>query len=255
MYTNHDDLEQPPNNAILWRYQTIDKFRSLIAENALHFARLDKLDDPREGTLPFATEQAIKDFLRTSNKEKRIDNLNLLQQQMLAVNSWHWGDYENNLMWSSYANPGVAFKTRFDLLKECFRLPNYPIYGCVVQYVDHDIDSVVRTEPADQGMQWSAFAMAALKYPSFQGEKEVRLIRYLMDTAVDSNTNTRIPFQRTKFGVFVEVKYLHNLLPEVILSPDAGGELEDEVKELIRPINDKLPQTWKIQISRSTLYR
>ncbi len=254
MYATHHDLVQPPDNAILWRYQTLETFRSLILERALHFARLDKLHDPREGTLTSATAQAIKDFLVIPNKERSIENTNALQQRLFAVNCWHWDDYENNLMWSSFANPGVAIKTRFDSLKECFRLTPYPIYGAVVQYVDHHCDLAVRAELAGQGLQWSALEMAALKYPSFQGEKEVRLIRYLMDAVYDGRTGIRIRQNYTANGTLAKVSYLHKLLPEVILSPDTGGELEEEVKELVRPINDQLPQSWKIQIRRSTLY-
>ena len=253
MYTSDPALIEPPDDAILWRYQRIDKFRSFVKESALHFAYLQKLDDPREGTLTSAMVRAVKDFWVVSNKERKLEDVNAIQRRLVAVNCWHWDDYENSLMWSSYAHPGVAIKTRFDLLKECFRLTPHPIYGGSVQYIDHDIDDTVRVEPLGQGLTWSTFELACLKYPSFKGEKEVRLIAYLANKSYDGITGELIPYRATEFGVFVEVS-LYRLLSEVVLSPDAGSELEEEVRELVKPINDALPLNKQIRVNRSTLY-
>ena len=253
MYTPHPDIVEPPDDAVLWRYQSIDKFRSLVMDSALHFARLDKLVDPREGTMPAPAAQVLKEFWKVPDKETRVKHVNALQQQLVAVNCWHWNDYENSLMWGSYARPGLAVKTTFASLKESFRLTPYPVYGGEVRYVNHDKDETNRVELHGEWLQWSMFELGSLKYPSFKGEKEVRLLRDLATKVFDGKTGDLIPFKATASGVFVEVN-LYQLLSEVILSPDAGVELDAEVKELIRPINERLPPSRQVQVQRSTLY-
>ena len=256
MYRSHPDLIEPPDDAILWRYQSIDKLRSLMDNWALHFARLDKLgdpSDPREGTLPSASAQTVIDFWKIPNKDRRIEGTNQLMQSLVAVNCWHWDDYESSLMWKSYAHPGVAIKTTFNSLKESFQHIPYPVYGGVVQYNDHDRDDTIRVGPLGIGLAWSTFEIASLKYPSYKGEQEVRLIRWLEDSVYDGNTGQLIPHRSTASGVFVEVN-LYRLLSELILSPNARCGLEEEVNELVKPINERLPQSRKIGVKRSTLY-
>ena len=50
-------LKPAPHDAV-WRYTDVPKFVSLLAHRALYFARLDRLDDPFEGSLPRRTGAA-----------------------------------------------------------------------------------------------------------------------------------------------------------------------------------------------------
>ena len=246
-------LIEPADSDTLWRYQTFGKFQSLVNEEALFFCRLDKLSDPREGTLPSATADSIKDFLIIPNKDDTIKLYNQVARTTVAVNCWHLGDYENALMWSSYANPGIAIKTTFASLKDSLRLSYSHVEGGVVQYIDHNKDDIVRVRSEGQGREWSSGEMATLKYQSFEGEKEFRLISNLLVTIIDGNTSRVIKPKRTNNGIFVNVN-LRRLLHEVVISPDADDELESKTRALMVPINNRLPLNSRIPINRSTLY-
>ena len=249
----NQSLLEPAESDILWRYQTICKFQSIVKEKALFFCRLDKLNDPREGTLPSATADAIRDFLTIPNKNEGIRNINEVTRAITAVNCWNLSDYENALMWSSYANPGVAIKTTFASLKNSLKLSIPRVEGSIVKYLDHDKDDIVRILSKEQGKLSLSVEMATLKYRPFEGEKEFRLISNLLDKHIDGNTGTLIELKRTDNGIFVGVN-LYSLLHEVVLSPGADDELESRVWNLIEPINDGLPLNSRIPVSRSTLY-
>ena len=246
-------LIEPADDDTLWRYQTFGKFQSMVHEEALFFCRLDKFDDPREGTLPSATADAINDFLITPNKDARIQHFNETTRAITAVNCWHLGDYENALMWRSYANPGVAVKTTFASLKDSLRWSPPSVYGGIVQYIDHQTDEIVRTGSMGQGKEWSSFEMATLKRQPFEGEKEFRLISNLLHTVVDGNTGNIIEPKQIDNGIFVGVN-LYRLLEEVVISPDADDQWVAKIKALVEQINDRLPRNSKIPVNKSTLY-
>ena len=251
---NHDPaLIQPADNDILWRYQTCDKFQSLVNDAALFFCRLDKLRDPREGTLPSKTTDTIKEFLTVTNKDERIQFFNGTNRALTAVNCWHLGDHENALMWDNYGHGGVAVKTTFASLKDSLRLSPPSVCGGIVQYMDHQTDETIRVRSMGQGKEWSSFEMATLKYQPFAGEKEFRLIANLLDTVRDGQTGKVIEPKRTENGIFVGVN-LYMLLHEVVISPDAGSLAESKIRTLVDPINERLPRNRKIPVTKSTLY-
>ena len=253
--TKHKDpsLIEPADDDSLWRYQDFCKFQSLVKENALFFCRLERLKDPREGTLPSATADALKDFLRIPNKDERVRSFAEMTRAITTVNCWHLSNYENALMWSSYADPGVAIKTTFASLKDSLRLSHPQVQGGIVQYIDHDTDEAVRIQSQGQYKEWSSGEMAILKYQSFEGEKEFRLISYLTSKVIDGNTGRIIEPKRTDDGIFVNVS-LYQLLQEVVISPYADDELESKVRALMEPINNGLPLNSRIPIYKSTLY-
>ena len=246
-------LIQPADGDTLWRYQTFPKFQSLVTKQALFFCRLDKLGDPREGKLPSATADSIKDFLNTRNKDDTIKLSNELTRATVVVNCWQMSNYEDALMWQSYANPGVAIKTTFSSLKDSLRLSYSHVEGGIVQYIDHDKDEIVRVQSEGRGRQWSSGEMATLKYRAFEGEKEFRLLSNLLVTVIDGNSGMVVEPKRTDSGIFVNVN-LYRLLDEVVISPHADDELESSIRTLLEPINDRLPLISRIPINRSTLY-
>lgn len=253
--TEHKDpsLIEPADGDSLWRYQTFCKFQSLVQEKALFFCRLDKLKDQREGTLPLATANSIKHFLQIPNKDETIQLSNEITRSNTAVNCWNLSNYEDALMWGNYAKRGVAIRTTFASLKDSLRLSPTSVIGGLVQYIDHDKDEVVRAQTQGQGKVWSSGEMATLKYQSFDGEKEFRLISYLLDKVIDGNTGNAIEPIRTENGIFVNVS-LYQLLREVVISPDAESELETKVRTLMEPINNGLPLSSRVPINKSTLY-
>ena len=51
MYKQDVRFNAALGDAVLWRFMSFTKFVSLLARNALFFARADKLGDPFEGSL------------------------------------------------------------------------------------------------------------------------------------------------------------------------------------------------------------
>lgn len=246
-------LLEPSDSDTLWRYQTFCKFQSLVKEGALFFCRLDNLDDPREGRLPRATADSIRDFLVIPNRDDTINLLDKVTRATLTVNCWQLSEHENSLMWSSYAKPGIAIKTTFSSLKESLKFSNSYVQGGIVQYIDHETDDAIRVQSEGQGKTWLSNEIATLKFQGFNGEREFRLISNLLYKVQDGKTGEIIEPKRTANGIYVNVN-LYRLLHEVVVSPDAEDELESKVRSLVEPINSRLPRSQQILIRRSNLY-
>src|SRR5947207_3686476 len=128
---------QPESDSVrTWRYMSFSKLLALLQSRALHFTRIDQLQDPFEGAQPI---QNLRDpgrleeytvFGDTSGMSE--DQKHLLAQAMLAphpldrqvvaVNCWYMTDYESAAMWPLYAqgNEGVAIQSAVGRLKRAF---------------------------------------------------------------------------------------------------------------------------------------
>ena len=54
----HKELEKitsPKDDAILWRYMSLEKFANILATKSLFFTRADKFEDTFEGHVPRQT--------------------------------------------------------------------------------------------------------------------------------------------------------------------------------------------------------
>ena len=57
MHKEHEYLDIPPDDVVLWRYMDFTKFVSLLEKSALFFPRADKLGDPFEGYWPISADE------------------------------------------------------------------------------------------------------------------------------------------------------------------------------------------------------
>ena len=147
MYENTEpSLIEPSDDAILWRYLSLWKFRSLIEDWSLFFCQLDKLVDTREGSLPQGTANYIRKSLSIPDKDKKIGFFEGANRLVLAVNCWHIHEYENSLMWDSYAKQGVAIRTTVASLRNSLERAFSHVQGGMVRYLDHDKDEVIRAQ-------------------------------------------------------------------------------------------------------------
>ncbi|MCY4577629.1 MAG: DUF2971 domain-containing protein [Chloroflexi bacterium] len=252
MYENTEpSLIEPSDDAILWRYLSLRKLRSLIEDRSLFFCQLDKLVDTREGSLPQGTANHIRKSLSTPDKEEKIGSFEDVNRLVIAVNCWHIHEYENSLMWDAYAKQGVAIRTTFASLRNSLDMAFSHVQGGMVRYIDHDKDEENRAQSLERGSQWSAIEMATLKHPSFEGEKEFRLITNLLDdvTIMNESTGEITKPIRIENGIFVNVN-LYRMMHEVILSPHCDDESERAVLSLMQSRSTLA----EIPVSRSTLY-
>jgi hypothetical protein len=162
------------------------KYVALLRSNSLHFARLDKLEDPFEGSL---TKAEYEEYQATAAQGEAKGDLPddwkgryfdvLLQNARNArrscyVNCWHINHHESEAMWRLYSQSGfaIALRSTYSTLRDTLPTGQEggvyvgPFLGKVT-YVDHF------TEQLPKG---NALAPIMNKRPSFDHEQECRAI-------------------------------------------------------------------------------
>ena len=103
-------------DGLIWRYLTLDKFQSLLRDQAIWFSRVDNFDDAFEGSLSEATWTVVR-YPADMPPEtiQRLKKVNQWQRQWTHITCWHYANYENSLMWAAYAPKpySVAIRTTF----------------------------------------------------------------------------------------------------------------------------------------------
>ena len=186
--------KKPNDNDILWRYLSFSKFVSMLKNQTLFFARIDKFEDPFEGAKGIIEnepkwDEFYKDFLQKTitHPPKGIDWPYKTQEQIEAccasllndlkvsgeisrlhtyVNCWHKNDFESEAMWKLYCpdiKQGIAIKTTYGKLFNALNKKRYIQIG-EIQYIDY----TKRLLEGDDAFWY--------KRKSFEHEKEVRAI-------------------------------------------------------------------------------
>ncbi len=171
MYQEHPHIKPLPADATLWRFMDLAKFMSMLENNALFFARVDKLGDPFEGSFP----KNNVDVDPSSLKEPVVaelykDHMSFVEKirPFALVNCWHENTHESFAMWSVYSGKrnGIAIKTNFESLSKCFTCNNAIFIG-KVGYIDFESAMIRRL---------SDFAPFLYKRKGFESENEVRAL-------------------------------------------------------------------------------
>jgi len=139
-------MKSPPTKHV-WRYMSFGRFVWMLKRRALWMARIDQLEDAREGVLGVDREGA---------KELR---------RRIFVNCWTASKGESHAMWSIYCSSkeGVAVQTTLGKLRKSVK--SFPVRA--VQYVDLKNEW---TTPLD------AIEVAVQKRRPFAYEKEQRIV-------------------------------------------------------------------------------
>lgn len=186
-YSPSKRFNQPESDSVsIWRYVSFSKLIALIHGRALHFTRIDQLQDRFEGAQPapnlrdpgrFDEYTVLADTSQLSEYQKGLLAQALatpdpLDRQVVAVNCWHMNDYESAAMWPLYVqgNEGVAIRSTVGRLKRAFdATPESVIIGAV-KYIDHSTDTIPR------GNFLHAFLH---KRKSFEHERELRALVFM----------------------------------------------------------------------------
>lgn len=185
--TAHPAFPQPLDPSIaVWRYMDFAKYVALVKARALHFARLDNLGDPFEGSLSKADYQhwvqvgkegeargdlppewrgRYFDVLMGAARRARKQNY---------VSCWHMNRGESEAMWRLYSSSGFAIAIRstyqllVDSLPSSYETDEHlgPFVG-VIQYANHHEDQL----PTGNG-----FHPLMHKRLSFEHEHECRAV-------------------------------------------------------------------------------
>ena len=202
----------------LWRYFSLPKLLHLLQSDALHFARLDQLDDPFEG-FPTSTEYVeTRRNVESSLLRPVMDVTTVALRSIAYVNCWSQFDFENALMWRAYGTDsgGVLIQTSLERLRHA--LPDYVLLSRV-QYVSDDLNQNL----ADLK------ARVFRKLRCFSHESEVRAA-ILDDTA----TLRDAVDDRTGKGITIPIELgLQNLVERIVIQPTAPAWIHGIVKDVL----------------------
>ena len=170
-YTQHSCIDTPSDDALIWRYLSVDRFLSGL-QNGLYFTRIDNFRDPLEGTLPPVNKmlhdiQMEHQKIEAPTRARLLEEMESSTRRRSLVNCWAMSEHENALMWRVYAHGGVAIRTTVGHLKEAFSdLPEHCYIG-KVKYIDYN------TNLAD--LQRNILTPAFYKNIAYKSEQEVRV--------------------------------------------------------------------------------
>ena len=121
MYVNSEFSKVPSFDAPLWRYMDLPKYAAMLDTQCLFFPRVDKLDDPFEGSLPsnFAAKHPrFFESVVPLAVEQKATFTELPKFTMASC--WHCGDHESDAMWRLYSpeSYGIAVKTDLRRLRK-----------------------------------------------------------------------------------------------------------------------------------------
>lgn len=228
MYKQHKQFKiEKTKNIPLWRYMDFWKFLNLLSTSKLFFPNIEMLGDQHEGKIPNKIYQMMVEKDKIQEKERNKNYKYLIEEKLrktTLVCSWIASHNESFAMWKMYAKEklGIAIKTKFDNLKNCFNKSNENIYIGEVFYYD---DSNPYYEIGN------TFFTFLTKHNYYQFESEVRCI-------------TEITDQNSTFkNIDVD---LNTLIQEVYISPFA---YETGLVEIIEFLKSKYSLNFNIKIS------
>ena len=241
MYKDHPDLEKPTGKAKIWRYMDFAEFISLLHKSALFFARVDKLDDPFEGSFPRVNVKLRLDIFKDKKPPTYIRNLTEFYKRFVKltfVNCWHLNEYQSAAMWKLYlqSNEGIAIRSTFDGLKDSFNNDkDNDIHIGKVKYISYNKDLI------PEGSLFPYFH----KRKSFEHEKELRAV--IQSFSYDKQGNIDWSRSPHRDGLYVPVD-LDLLIEKVILAPSCPPWQREVVKSVLKKYGLDKP------VLRSLLY-
>jgi hypothetical protein len=219
MFREHESLDTPEDDTILWRYSDLSHFLNLLDRETLYFANRREFEDPWEGAIPATTTEAAnrvvrhlsafytevgRDFSQVKGSE-RVQNIERSirsRQATYGVNCWHKNKVESLAMWKLYTHgkDGVAIQTTVRRLKECLSGERRPIYIANVLYGDHETLPDLKERPdLEKLISLDVLLTLTTKRLSFAHETEVRLI---LDRHLDARPafSQILPAKEENFG-------------------------------------------------------
>jgi len=112
---------EPNEDAVIWRFMDLRKFRDLMASEELYFRRADLFSDKSEGLPPEQYAQRVLglDPFDINDRVSLNNHLGSLAQhrESYYINCWHLYRHETLDMWEQYGHDGVAVCSRYGLLR------------------------------------------------------------------------------------------------------------------------------------------
>jgi len=226
---------EPSDEAMIWRFIDLRKFRDLMANEELYFRRADLFPDKSEGLPPeqYAMQVLGLDPYDINDRVRLNNHLGSLAQnrESYYISCWQLHSQETLDMWDQYGDDGVAVCSRYGLLK-----------SAMDGLLDEGHAGLVRYGTAHLANTFNALEFITTKQLQYSGEREVRA----WVTAIDplAGGNRHIDFNGFPHPHPLDVNPRHawvpeckrrrinlrSLLTDVVISPWAKEDAVDEIK-------------------------
>ena len=251
----HKELEKitsPKDDAILWRYMSLEKFANILATKSLFFTRADKFEDTFEGHVPRQIVSIYRSAISSYEKEHfgELSQSPILKsvrelRKYVMCNCWHRGEHESMAMWDKYRtqNSGIVIKTPLENLKNS--LPDIPdVFIGEIKYLDeHNHIDVLENVSVMNLVHQPYF----YKRKPFEYEREVRVVidfeSFALDIINQGGTEVTGFPDNCEMGTTlkVNVETLIGENSEVITSPYAEKWVTDTVVSIVKQYGFQFP--------------
>lgn len=226
MYKDDKELIKSSDNAIIWRYIDFTKLLSLLHKDSLYFTRVDKFEDPFEGSLSKASVRLRTNKYKGTKPPNEITTLSEFYRtfvKLTYVNCWHLGGYQSAALWRAYLQDsnGVTIRSTFGRLRDSFNNTEYEVKIGKVTYIDYKKDLI------PEGSLYPYFH----KRKNFREEKELRAVIQ----EVTYNKNGEIEWDKSPFGSGLYVKInLETLIDKIYLAPKCEEWQVDILRKVVK---------------------
>ena len=169
----------------IWRYMDFTGFVDMLSHAGLFFCRVDRFDDPFEGSIPrrWLEESKIEDDSLGNTGISRpaivaISREELLKQRpWVLVNCWHMNEGESVAMWKLYAGSSraICIQSTYGKLDEAL---DSGLFIGKVNYISYEDDDI----PIG-----NLFWPIMHKRKSFEHERELRAVSCDVPSATTGN--------------------------------------------------------------------
>jgi hypothetical protein len=239
---------KPDVDKVIWRYMNLEKFESILRDNALFFCRVDRFADPFEGSIPkheadyrIQEHRTISyyygnefDPIKAQQNIDLISNLHRKFKMQHVINCWHLNNSENDSMWRLYldSNEGIAIKTTVAKLKNSFVETEEEINISKVRYLDYEVENWY-DEVQYPIKSYNMFIPLVHKRIEFKQEEEVRLIHSIK---TECELNEYWKAQPNPIGKKIAVN-VANLVDSIYTPPTCDESQIEKVKKIVEKYN------------------
>jgi hypothetical protein len=233
--TSYVDQLEPSEDAAIWRFMDLFKFRDLVASEELYFCRADLFTDESEGLPPelYAMGVLGLDPYDIGDRVKLNNHLGFLAQnrESYYISCWHLYRQETLDMWDQYGDDGVAVCSRYGLLKSVLDgLLDQACAGLVRYGTDHLANT------------FNTLQFITTKQPQYSQERELRA--WLNITHHFEGGNRHIDLDNFPHPRPLAINLRHSWIPDykrrridlpslitdVVISPWADKDAVEEIK-------------------------
>jgi hypothetical protein len=230
----------------VWRYISIEKFESLVVNNALFFCRADKFPDIFEGSLPkseyewrferFKQRSAAKGKAYDHEKAKayaaNFSHRYKTQRPAMVVSCWHINQNESTTMWGTYLKDtnGVVIKTTVARLLKSLENAKEKIRPSKVRYINYETGHFYDENDYPHEGENTLIPLIHKKI-EYEGEQEYRLFHYFEEAEKAGYWETR----KIPDGLLISCD-VDTLIDQIIVHPFIEDKEAKLVEDILRSL-------------------